>query len=92
MAVPAARGPASSASSVYCTPFQPTPKKPKHTASGAISQGEVPGPITAMASAQSPEPSPAIRSTTRRRPPKSRSERRPKTTRPAMPVTWARTR
>src|SRR5262245_30697814 len=67
-AVPAPRGPTSSASRVCCTPFQPMPKKPKATVSGPRSHAPVLGPVSAMASEQAVEPAPAMTSTTRRRP------------------------
>ena len=68
------------------------PKKPKQRVSGASTHTPVPGPVTAITSEQAVEPAPAMTSTMRRRPPKSRSESMPKITRPAMPVTWAITR
>jgi hypothetical protein len=57
-AVPAARTPASSAMSVCCTPFQPTPKKPMPPASGTSRQGPAPGAVVDSSSAQAMEPRP----------------------------------
>ena len=91
-AVPAARVPTISARSVCWTPFHPMPTNPKPRASTARSHQLVPGPVPAITSEQAAEPSPAMTSTMRRRPPKTRSERTPKATRPTAPVTWAMTR
>ncbi len=91
-AVPAERGPAISAMSVCCTPFQPMPKKPNTSASGVRSHAPAAGPVKAMASEQSAEPQPAMTSGARRRPPNVRSESTPKATRPRTPPAWASAR
>ena len=90
--MPAARGPASSAISVCCTPFQPMPKKPNTSASGVRSHGPAPAPVKAMTSEQSAEPQPAMTSGVRRRPPNVRSDSTPNATRPSTPPAWASAR
>ena len=55
-AVPAARGPASSAIQVCCTPFHPMPTTPKMKASALSPTVEVPAPVQAMASEHAVEP------------------------------------
>src|SRR5262249_21319252 len=73
-AVPAPRGPTSSARSVCCTPFQPMPKNPKASASGASTQAPVCGPLPPLTSEQAAEPTPRNTDTHPPRPPTSPSQ------------------
>src|SRR4030095_13151040 len=91
-AVPAARGPASSASHVCWTPFQPIPTTPKTTVRAARTSVEAPAPVDRISSVHAVEPTPARTSGILRRPPNRRSERLPKSTRPAIPPNCASAR